>query len=58
MHAGRIQVWILEKKAWEEHPVNIDNSLNELLVGNISRDSYWLDLVRNAQAMHIRRGDI
>lgn len=57
VNAGRIQVWVLERKAWEEHAVNIDRR-NELVVGNIVRDSYWLALVRNAQVMHTLRGEI
>ena len=49
---NRIQVWILETKAWEEHTVNRRENV-ELKIDEMVRDPYWLGLVCTARRCHI-----
>ena len=49
---NRIQVWILETKAWEEHAVNRRENV-ELKIEEKVRDPYWIGLVCAARRRHI-----
>lgn len=45
--AARVQVWVLERKTWEEYEM-IREKRNKLHVKEMIQEEYWLGLVSNA----------